>query len=531
MRTLPVHLDRLDAALKAKGVTLKRHSLMEVAASAFGYVNQNQLTAAARKGDLDVPAVHGVGLIAVGGRQVAVLEDGDGRIFAVDAHRMQARERADAFVVSPYGGIMDLRQTGELPDLRTGGRMLHFASITHEYGSDLYCDPTEEGLKKQVADWCRRYWNQEGVDGSYEGLSDEETCEAYFEHTEEDGVTYFDTADVSIPASTVHASRMTPHVPEDFDMTGPYVVMRTTDDVDEPTLFWSNEDGWVDSLDATVFDSPQALPLLGIDPGTVSVVPLPREIATPIVRQTTTRPYLNRDGKGLDIVFLTNRECDVQGPEDEAKKAMPWIEADDMEVGLGPVRAAEIGYAALVEGEIYLAPTIKAFHFDAENPVRAMQKNSHELQSYATAIEPAIRAVGGMAMLEEDPEAVMLTILVPLSEARRAADMECWKEALQDLLTPGGSGPRILARFRPQKIVGDGCYDADALGSDLIDVTYELKLMGHDAIVAMEDSEDEAERLKDAVRSPEWIRAWEGPFGIDVREAAADHYGFDPYDL
>lgn len=527
MRTLPIHLDRLAAALKAKGVTLKRNSLLEVAASAFGYHSQNQLVAASRKGDLDPVPARGIGLVTAGGRQLALLEDGDGRTFALEAGALSSDAKTAAFVVSPYGGLVDLRQTGELPDLRGNDRGLHFASITHEYGSNLYCDATEEGLRRQIADWCREYWDQEGVDGSYEGLSDEEVCDAYFEHSEEDGVTYFDSDAVKIPESDAAPSRATPFVPEGFGMREPYIVGRTTGDVDEPVLYWSNDDGWVDAQTATVFRQPPLTwPVAGLDAGSLFVVPLP----TTEKSTTKAQPYLNRNGKGLDIVILTNRECDVQGPADRAAEAMPWIEADEIDVGLGPVRAAEIGYAALVDGEVYLAPTIKAFHFDADNSARAMMENSQELQEYAASIEPAIRAVGGMAMLEEDSEAVMLTILIPLAEARRAPDLESWKTALEDLLTPGGSGPRIVAQFRPQTVIGDGCYDADPLGNDRIDVTYEIKLMGEDAARTLHDSDDEAEALKDAVRAPEWVREWYGPFGIHVRDAVADHYGFDPDD-
>lgn len=529
MRTLPIHLDRLDAALRSKGVTLKRHSLVEIAAAAFGYHNQNQLTAAAKAGDLEPAPARGIGIVSVQGRDMTLLEDAEGRPFAIASDPVATTDKSAAFMVSPYGGIVDMRSVDVLPDMRSDTKnVLHFASITHEYGSNLYSDRTEEGLKRQIADWCREYWEQEGIDGSYEGLSDEETCDAYFEQAEDDGVTYYDPEDVKMPGYGSTTARSTPFVPDDFDMRSAYVVGRTTGDADEPFLYWSDVDGWVDARTATVLDEPPLTwPVAGIDAGSLFVIPLPGSRA----KARKERPYLNQDGKGLDIVFLTNRECDVQGPSDRAAEAIPWVEADEIEVGLGPVRTAEIGYAALLDGEVYLAPTIKAFHFDADEPIRAMRENSEELREYAAAIEPALRAVGGMAMLEEDTEAVMLTMLIPLHEARRAADLESWKEALEDLITPGGSGPRIMAQFRPQTLVGDGCYDADPLGSDQIDVTYELKLMGEQAVRTMEDSDDEAEALKDAVRAPEWVREWYGPFGVAVRDAAAEHYGFDPDDM
>ena len=525
MRTLPIHLDRLDAALKAKGVTLKRHSLLEVAAAAFGHHNQNQLTAAAREGGLDPSPANALGTLKIDERTLLMLEDEQRRPFAIDADA--ATGKTGAFAVSPYGGLVDLRHLGDvsgLPRLPAGADAapMHFASISHEYGANLYCAPTEADLRRKIADWCREYWVQEGVEGTYEGLSDEEVCDAYFEQADEDGVTYYATEDVSLSGHTA-PSRSEPYVPEGFAMRSDFLLSRTTGDVDEPFLYWSSKDGWGDPRDATVFDAPlDGWPEAGVDQGSLFVVPLPT--------RTTAAAYPNRDGKGLDIVFLTNRDCDVQGPAEHAEKAMPWLSADEIEVGMGPQRTAEIGYSALVDGKIYLAPTIKAFHFDAEDSVRAMMENRDELQEHAEAIESAIKAVSGMVMLEEDSEAVTLTVFIPLSEAKQASSLEDWREALEDLLTPGGSGERVMATFRPQTSIGDSCYDADCLDDDGIDVTYEVKLMGEDAARMLYDHEDEAESLKDALRAPEWVREWMGPFGIEVRRAVADYYGFDADD-
>ncbi len=52
MKSLPVILDRLDWALKAQGVNLKRSQLLEVASAAFGHHNSNETTAAAKAGRL-----------------------------------------------------------------------------------------------------------------------------------------------------------------------------------------------------------------------------------------------------------------------------------------------------------------------------------------------------------------------------------------------------------------------------------------------------------------------------------------------
>ncbi|MFZ3481699.1 hypothetical protein [Sphingomonas sp. 3-13AW] len=520
MRTLPIHLERLDAALKAKGVSLKRHNLIEVAAAAFGYHNENQFTAAAKTGDLDPVPARGLGLITAAGRQMVMLEDEKGRPFAIDATIIQAKDKANAFVTTPYGGLVDLRCLEDRSELSgAAASRLHFATVTHEYGANLFWAPTEEGLKREIADWCREYWSAESVPGSYEGLSDDEVCEAYFEHAEEDGVTYFpEEHGPLVPGSA--ASRADIYIPEGFDQRSAYIISRMTGDAEEPYLYWSTDNGWVCGQSATVFDAPLAAwPTAGIDPGTLAVIPLPARPSVP--------DYPRHDVRSMDVVFLTNRDCDVQGPQDRAAEALPWVEAAEMDVGLGTNRRAELGYSAMVVGEVYLAPTIKAFHFDAENPVRVMLENRRELEEYANAIERSLEAVGGLTMFEEDGEAVTLTIFIPLTEARRAPDLETWKEALQELLTPNGLGPRVLANFRPQAMVSGACYDADPLGETLIDITYEVKLMGEEATRTMHDTDLEGESLKDAVRAPAWIKEWSGPFGIEAREAIANHFGFD----
>jgi hypothetical protein len=524
MRTLPIHLDRLDAALRGKGVRLKRHSLIEVATAAFGYHAQNQMTAAAAAGDLDPPAAVPIGRVRVAGHDLSVAADGEGRPFAFRASDL-GDDRAAGFATTPYGGLVDLRGLGDLPTVdaaATRSEELHAATVTHKHGDTLYLDRTEHGLRDQLADYCREWWKEvggrRGVPETPEGLDDQETIDTYFEDNDRETLVLFSPE--SYPIGPVDFGRDAPFVPEGFDMRSPYVIGRMMPSAaDETVLWWSDADGWVDATSATVLAAPTTgWPTAGIVPGALFVVPLP---TPPAARKRTDVP---------DVVFLTNRECDVQGPSDRAEEALPWVAAEEIEVGMGPLRTAEIGYAALVDDVAFVAPTIKAFHFDADDSVRAMLSNRNELQEYADAIEPRIRDVGGLVMMEEDTEAVTLTVFVPLAEARRAPDLESWKAALQDLLTPDGDGERVFATFRPQTIIGDSCYDADPHGEVGFDVTYEVKLMGEEAARGLHDHDDEAESLKYAVRAPRWIREWTGPFGVEVRQALADRYGFDPDD-
>lgn len=107
MKTLPTHLNRLDAALRKQGVALKRHQLVEAMAAAFGYHNSNEMTAAAKRGGLD-PAKAGRDADTVlSGTAFAVLTDPVAKArYAVEA----ASLRDAAFAISPYGNLLDLRE-------------------------------------------------------------------------------------------------------------------------------------------------------------------------------------------------------------------------------------------------------------------------------------------------------------------------------------------------------------------------------------------------------------------------------------
>ena len=106
-------LDRLDASLKLQGVTLKRSQLLETAATAFGYHNSGEYSAAAKRGDLTPrsSAVNGRGRI--GDEALIVLRDVEANIpYAVDETFLEQvvdDERREQFGPSPYGGLVDLR--------------------------------------------------------------------------------------------------------------------------------------------------------------------------------------------------------------------------------------------------------------------------------------------------------------------------------------------------------------------------------------------------------------------------------------
>jgi len=103
----PVHVDRLARALKAQGIDIRRSTIIELVAAAFGYHNSNEFQAAARAGDLaPAPAVAAGRLDLDDGTPLVVLRDGEGRTYAIG--QTQDRDRLGTIGITPYGGLVTL---------------------------------------------------------------------------------------------------------------------------------------------------------------------------------------------------------------------------------------------------------------------------------------------------------------------------------------------------------------------------------------------------------------------------------------
>lgn len=107
-RPTSIQLDRLAHTMKRFGYEPKRHELLEIAASAFGYRNSNAFTAA----KLTVPMAEPIGTIEVQGSVVVLARDSvSNAIFAVEESfliQVSAEERCETIVSTPYGHLADV---------------------------------------------------------------------------------------------------------------------------------------------------------------------------------------------------------------------------------------------------------------------------------------------------------------------------------------------------------------------------------------------------------------------------------------
>ena len=116
-RPVAIQLSRLDKALKAQGVELKRHQLLEVSAAAFGYRNSNALTAAAN--DIVPHEAKPIGVIEHDGERVVLARDVlSNSIFAVDEtflEQVSAEEDAETWLPTPYGHLAAINKLLDQP--------------------------------------------------------------------------------------------------------------------------------------------------------------------------------------------------------------------------------------------------------------------------------------------------------------------------------------------------------------------------------------------------------------------------------
>ncbi|MGQ7794497.1 hypothetical protein ACUN0C_18995 [Faunimonas sp. B44] len=63
------------------------------------------------------------------------------------------------------------------------------ASITHNYGTDLYAARTKKGILRQIHAYVEEWWEHEGLEGPMPD-DEEEAISEYFEHVDDEWCDY-----------------------------------------------------------------------------------------------------------------------------------------------------------------------------------------------------------------------------------------------------------------------------------------------------------------------------------------------------
>jgi hypothetical protein len=135
------------------------------------------------------------------------------------------------------------------------------------------------------------------------------------------------------------------------------------------------------------------------------------------------------------------------------------------------------------------------------------------MDAWCARTGPLLKEVDAHVERRGDVVAIVFDGDAGIEDATMAED---WIAATTDLLTPTEGRERIHARFTPEAWVKDYAMEVDAQGDRRIDVTYEMLMLGFDTASMLESGD--ADHLQEAVRAPEWIRRWNGPFTITVHD-------------
>jgi hypothetical protein len=587
MKSLSVHLDRLEKVLKARGIPCRRHQSLELAAAAFGYHNQNELTAAGRAGDLNPPMAEPIGEVALpSGETIIVVRDPIAKsAYAVDqafVEQVVAEERAELFGPTPYGHLLNLSRLLDdaiVPlqsDLHRIGASetveipLFIAEVSHKHGDNLYVMATQEALDSEVADYCRsslfndRTFRPSGASEAGDDLtklSDREIISRYFDTAHEEYLhTSTDTLRVPLPLlrellgvmpgaapkakkplrEAQASSNTTRHsLPETTHPDAPQLIAEADSVWDDhpnyPSEDWKYEvengdtrRGYWDWVAAKIEEADDE----GDTPENDNRLP-------PVHTWVTDDPDTYAGGH----LYTTNGcgESAHGGPRLFQKLGLEWsVDDNGFFYPLTEKESAFIGedgialpngywphmaYSCLYEGKKFACPTIEiGYGQEGEGDRDTVLA---KLKSYAEEIRPRVQAIGGHVIVEEDePDETShtLQVLIPFDWiVQNAADFDDWKIKLARLMIPA-SGPKVLAEFTPQAWVGDHAMSVDPEGDTVWDITAEIVAMGRQKVLELEDNQYNSDDLRHSHNAPKWVQDWSGPFSVEVAEQIQAFY-------
>ena len=231
-KPLPIILDRLAHALEAQGIKVKRSQLLEISAAAFGHRNSNELTAAAKAGDINPYPAQVIGRVELpDGQSVIIVNDQLANSpYAIDEaflEQVATEERREEIGITPYGhlaALYEVLDAGDIPAI-AGGPVtseVHVGRVSHKHGENIYVAADDDGLTMQVAEYVRENWDDEVGEHADDGenpetMTDAEVVEAYFDLCQNHGIEeYLDTSVEEVAARILPVTQETPVTPRRY---------------------------------------------------------------------------------------------------------------------------------------------------------------------------------------------------------------------------------------------------------------------------------------------------------------------------
>lgn len=542
MKSLPIHLDRLNKALQVQGVVLKRHQILEVCAAAFGYHNSNECTAAAKRGELNPPGAYPIGRITMDdGRVLVAMHDpAANATYGVEESFLEQadRDRALQFGPSPYGHLLDVTAAMDEPLADLSARLdagrcvelkLFVATIDHKHGQNSSYALSEAGRLADIEAFCDQWWNEVAHRYPGETFEGQALVDAYFAVHDSDFLACSEVT-IQVPASDILAalgtapsrptrpSATTASAPEPVDPWADHPIY-SGEDWREEVANGDTRRGYAEWVASKIEESE------GTD-------------FPPIQPWAQDYP----DGHEGPLC-LTNGCCEPAhgGPELFSRHGLKWsVDESGMFYPLTEDEAryiaedgitlpngfyAELAYSFFYQGAKYASGVFEVA-FDAGSNV-SRDKVLAEVKAYASHIEKAVSALDGhVFIIEDDVQGDRHTIhaLIPFDRVpKMAIDFDDWKIQIARILMPA-DGPRVIAHFQPQAWVNDNAINVDASGETEWDITAEIAAMDPKRAQDIEDDTDESDAFTGSKSAPAFVRDWSGPYYVSVADQIAAYF-------
>lgn len=544
MKSLPIHLNRLDRALRAQGVVFKRHQLLETCAAAFGFHNSNEATAAAKSGVLNPPQATPIGRLSLDDGQILIVAQDPLAMapYAIDETFVEQTDGANQFGVSPYGHILDLtRLSGEplseiaerLSEIGTSSCIelkIYTACIQHKHGENRYHSLSEEGVEAEIEGFCSQWWDEVEHRFPGETFTGKDLIENYFDAHDHD---FLERSEVSLSLSPdeilealgqvrkAPAHAATPDIEAKADPVDPWA--------DHP--IYSGED-WRDEV--ANGDTRR-----GYAEWVSAKIEEAEEAEHPPIQSWSQDYPDGHDGP----LCLTNACCEPVdgGPELFSRHGLKWsVDANGNFYPLTKDEArfigedsitmpngfhAELGYSFFYQGAKFVCASVEvAFNPESKD---SRDKVLAEVKAYASHIEKAVVAVDGHVLITEDDvmgDRHTIHALIPFDRVpKMAIDFDDWKIQIARILMPA-DGPRVIAHFQPQAWVKDYAIDVDASGETEWDITAEIVAMDPKQAQDIEDDSNESDAFTGSKSAPAFVRDWSGPYHVSVADQIAAYF-------
>lgn len=86
---------------------------------------------------------------------------------------------------------------------------------------------------------------------------------------------------------------------------------------------------------------------------------------------------------------------------------------------------------------------------------------------------------------------------------------------------------KIIARFYPQAWIDNSAVTVDPEGDVTWDATRDVLSLELKRIQQLEDDTDASDRLRQDLAAPEWVKTWDGPLYVKVKDCICAFFDVD----